>query len=106
MFVGSSLMGSLAKAFLAKHFVEVLWKIGENLQKCVLLHQERVRNFCGKLRKFRRSFQTNFCNDPFLNDIISELLSSCSGVAIIGAIYRTAFSKFVKFSFRVLLKPF
>ena len=33
-----------------------------------------MRKFCRKLRKFRGNLQKLFCDDPFLNDPISELL--------------------------------
>ena len=45
-------------------FAESLRKVRGNY---VLLRQERVRKFCGNLRKI-------FCNDPFPNDPISKLL--------------------------------
>ena len=65
-------MGSLAKESLRK----VCGASAENSRKYeklhfMLLRQERVRKFCGKLQKFRAKC---FCNDPFPNDPISELL--------------------------------
>ena len=61
------LMGSLAKGFLRKvcgNSAEILRKIRGNY---VLLRAESLRKFRGNLRKF-------FCDDPFPNDPISELL--------------------------------
>ena len=68
--VSSSLMGSLAKGFLRK----VHGKFAEICKRYVLLRQERVRKFCGKLRKSCRNLRKCFCNDPFPNDPMSELL--------------------------------
>ena len=70
--VSSSLVGSLAKGF----FAEVLRKVCGNLRET---RSYSVRKGCGNsaesLRKFRGKLQTNFCNDPFPNHPISELLS-------------------------------
>ena len=57
--------GALAKVFLQK--------LGGNSSENV--RQERVRKFCGKFAKFLGDFQRNFCNDPFLNDPLSEWLT-------------------------------
>ena len=65
LIVSSSLAGPLAKVFLQK--------LGGNSSENVC--QERVRKFCGKFAKFLGDFQTNFCNDPFPNDPLSEWLT-------------------------------
>ena len=61
--------GVVSEGFFAEISVDILRKFDclQTLQKIVLLRQ-------GKVRKFRRTFQTNFCNDPFPNDSTSELL--------------------------------
>ena len=74
MFISSSLMGLLAKRFLRK----VCGNSAESSRKIskrhVLLRQERVRKFCGKLRKFRGNLWKIVRNDPLTNDPMSELL--------------------------------
>ena len=72
--IDSTLMGSLAKGFFAESLRKFCGKFAEICRKYVLLRQERVRKFCGKLRKFRGKLRKIFCNDPFPNDPISELL--------------------------------
>ena len=68
-------MGSLAKGFLRK----VCGNSAENSRKFAKkyfsLRQERVRKFCGKFEEILRNLQNFFCNDPFPNDPISELLT-------------------------------
>ena len=64
-------MGSLAKVFWG---AEIEQKIRGHLEKHVLLLRERDQNFCGKFAEVLRNVQTNFCNDPFPNDPISESL--------------------------------
>ena len=63
--ISSSLLGSLAKGLCLR---EILQKFCGNLQN--------VRKECGNsaesLRKFRRKFQTNLCNDAFPSDPISD----------------------------------
>ena len=70
--VSSSLMGSLTKGYpllqkVCGNSAESSRKFGK---KIVLLRQERVRKFCGKLRKFGGNLRNIFCNDPFPNDPI------------------------------------
>ena len=50
------------------------WEVyrGNLRKQYVLLHQRRVRKFC---RKFVEMLQKYFCNGPFPNDPISELLT-------------------------------
>ena len=63
-------MGSLAKGSLRK----VCGNSAEICKKYVSLRQERVRKFCGKFAEISRRLRKIFCNDPFPNDPISELL--------------------------------
>ena len=67
-----SLMGSLAKVFLLK-FCGKLRKFSKNR---FTASGHSCQNSAESSRKFCRSFQTNFCNDPFPSDrILSELLT-------------------------------
>ena len=63
-------MGSLAKGSLRKF----QRKFRGKLQNIVLLCQEECRNSAESFQKFCGNFQTNFYNDSFPNDPISELL--------------------------------
>ena len=63
--------GVVSEGFL----VEILRKMCGNVHKCGLLRQERVRNFH---RNFAEILEKIFCNEPFPNDPISELLASRS----------------------------
>ena len=67
-------MGSLAKGYLRK----VCGNSAENLRKFAKNTFYCVRKGCGNsaesLRKFRGNLRKIFCNDPFPNDPISELL--------------------------------
>ena len=72
-------MGSLAKGFLRKvcgNSAEILRKVRGNY---VLLRQERARKFCGKFAEIRVNLRKLFCNDPFPNDPVSELLTLGGG---------------------------
>ena len=67
-------MGSLAKGFLRKvcgSSAENSRKFAKNTFYCV---RKGCRNSAESLRKFRGNLQKFFCNDPFPNDPISELL--------------------------------
>ena len=39
------------------------------------MRQERVRKFCGKFAEILGNLQKIFCDDPFPNDPMSELLT-------------------------------
>ena len=67
MMVSSSLMGSLAKGFLRK----VCGNSAESLRKLRFIAPGKGAEI---LRKFRGNLRKIFCNDPFPNDPISELL--------------------------------
>ena len=54
-------------------FAKIYAKITKK-KRNVLMRQEKGAKFCGKLRKFRGNLRNFFCNDPFPNDPISELL--------------------------------
>ena len=69
--VSSSLMGSLAKGLFLR---KVCGNSVQLSQKYVLLRHERVRKFCVKFVEVSRKFAESFCNDPFPNSPISELL--------------------------------
>ena len=66
-------MGSLVKGFLRKVHGNSA-ETSRKSEKYVVLHQERVRKFCGKFAEFCGNLRTIFCNDPFPNGPISELL--------------------------------
>ena len=66
--------GVVSEGVFAESLRKFCGKFAEICRKYVLLRQERVRKFCGKLRKFRGKLRKIFCNDPFPNDPISELL--------------------------------
>ena len=68
--LAAQLVGSLAKDFFCGNSAE---NCG-NLEKYVLLRQERVRKFCGKFAESLWKLQKSFCNDP-----ISELLIERGG---------------------------
>ena len=72
-------MGSLAKVFLPK----VCGNSAENSRKFARNTFYCVRKGCGNsaesLRKFRGHLQKIFCNEPFPNDLISELLNNEEG---------------------------
>ena len=67
--------GAISEGIFVEIFAETLRKIREILQTYVVLY---IRKDCGNsvqsLWKSRGNFQTNFCNYPFPNDPISELL--------------------------------
>ena len=74
IFFGSSLMGSLAKGLLRKvcrNSAESSWLFAKN---AFIKGQERVLKCYGKFAEISRNF---FCNHPFPNDPISELLIKC-----------------------------
>ena len=72
--ISSSLMGSLAKGSLRKACGNSAENLRKFCRKYVSLRQERVRKFCGKFADISRRLRKIFCNDPFPNDPISELL--------------------------------
>ena len=47
--------GVVSEGFFCGEFAEFLWKVRGIFKKYVLLRQEKVQKFCGKLRKFRGS---------------------------------------------------
>ena len=53
-------MGSLAKGFLRKVGGNSAENSRKVAKKCVLLRQERVRNFCGEFAEISRKFAENF----------------------------------------------
>ena len=65
-------MGSLAKGFLRK-------LCGKFAEICKEMHLIAPGKGAEILRKFRGNLRKIFCNDPFPNDPISELLSIQSG---------------------------
>ena len=67
--------GVVSEGVFAESLRKFCGKLRKFYQKYVLLRQERVRKFCGKLQTFRGNLQKIFCNDPFPNDPMSELLN-------------------------------
>ena len=87
--ISGSVIGSLAKGLFVSG--NVCGNAAENLRKfeksfhCV---RKECGNSAESLQKIRGDLPTTFCNDPFLNDPISELLSLwmcvCTGWQYLG----------------------
>ena len=66
--------GVVSEGVFAESLRKFCGKFAEIFKKYALVRQERARKFCGKLRNFAEILRKSFCNDPFPNDPISELL--------------------------------
>ena len=72
--------GVVSEGVVAESLRKFCGNFAEICKKYVSLRQERVRKFCGKFAEISRGLRKIFCNDPFPNDPISELLNDSSRV--------------------------